>query len=151
MTDEGRTLTGDNNTIDPQMAVDLARKFHDNYERLAPQFGYETRLDTKQFDPLSPNGMLMTAVVAQVMYDVLSFLATAEKMLAEMPALEARHKVAEGVIGHYADLSHWKRRYSTSIAARVYCTGIDDDPTNGYDKAQVFLSGPKPSNPLPKS
>jgi hypothetical protein len=41
---------------------DLARRFHDTYERLAPQFGYETRADTKAFDPNSPNGRLMMAV-----------------------------------------------------------------------------------------
>ena len=40
----------------------LARLFHDTYERLAPEFGYETRKDTKAFDPTSPNGRLMMAV-----------------------------------------------------------------------------------------
>jgi hypothetical protein len=40
-----------------------ARAFHEAYERLAPQFGYETRADTKQFDPKSPNGLLMIAVM----------------------------------------------------------------------------------------
>ena len=29
----------------------LALKFHETYERLAPEFGYETRSDTKKFDP----------------------------------------------------------------------------------------------------
>jgi hypothetical protein len=46
--------------------VALARRFHEAYERLAPQFGYETRADTKAFDPTSPNGRLMTAVCAEV-------------------------------------------------------------------------------------
>lgn len=40
----------------------LARQFHEAYERLAPQFGYETRAETRQFDPTSPNGKLMIAV-----------------------------------------------------------------------------------------
>jgi hypothetical protein len=44
----------------------LARKFHDTYERLAPSFGYETREDTKQFDPESKNGRLMIAVCNEV-------------------------------------------------------------------------------------
>jgi len=39
-----------------------AGRFHDTYERLAPDFGYETRDDTKTFDPTSPNGRLMTRV-----------------------------------------------------------------------------------------
>lgn len=44
----------------------LARSFHDTYERLAPQYGYATREDTREFDPLSPNGRLMVAVCASL-------------------------------------------------------------------------------------
>jgi hypothetical protein len=44
-------------------AVALARKFHDEYERLAPTFGYETREETREFDPDSQNGQLMVAVL----------------------------------------------------------------------------------------
>jgi len=40
----------------------LAKLFHDTYERLAPEFGYKTREDTKEFNPNSPNGKLMIAV-----------------------------------------------------------------------------------------
>ena len=40
----------------------LARYFHHTYERLAPSFGYETRIDTRDFDPESKNGKLMCAV-----------------------------------------------------------------------------------------
>jgi len=45
--------------MSPEM---LARYFHLTYEKLAPQFGYETRADTKAFDPKTPNGKLMCAV-----------------------------------------------------------------------------------------
>jgi len=44
----------------------LARIFHKAYERLAPQFGYETRRDTREFDPSTPNGRLMIAVCGEV-------------------------------------------------------------------------------------
>ena len=44
----------------------LARQFHDAYERLAPSYGYETRPDTRDFDPNSPNGRLMTAVCKEI-------------------------------------------------------------------------------------
>ncbi len=47
-------------------ALSLAIFFHDTYERLAPQYGYETRKDTKQFDPTTPNGKLMQAVCTEV-------------------------------------------------------------------------------------
>ena len=46
--------------------LELAIKFHDTYERLAPQFGYETRKDTKIFDPDSANGKLMIAVCGEL-------------------------------------------------------------------------------------
>lgn len=46
---------------------EVAERFHEVYERLAPRFGYETREDTKVFDPESPNGKLMIAVCNQVL------------------------------------------------------------------------------------
>lgn len=49
---------------DPGDALALAIRFHETYERLAPSFGYETRPDTKVFDPESKNGRLMVAVCA---------------------------------------------------------------------------------------
>jgi hypothetical protein len=54
---------GANETTD---AESLARRFHDAYERLAPSFGYETRKDTRAFDPTTPNGRLMIAVCAEL-------------------------------------------------------------------------------------
>ena len=53
----------------------LARKFHDTYERLAPEFGYETRPDTKTFDLTSANGRLMTAVCKELLNDLPAFAA----------------------------------------------------------------------------
>ena len=43
-----------------------ARRFHEVYEELAPSFGYETRTDTREFDPNSKNGKLMIAVCSMV-------------------------------------------------------------------------------------
>ena len=40
----------------------LAKQFHNIYEALAPEFGYETREETKVFDRESKNGRLMVAV-----------------------------------------------------------------------------------------
>ena len=48
-------------------AEHLARIFHKTYERLAPQFGYETRHETREFDPESANGRLMTAVCGEIL------------------------------------------------------------------------------------
>ncbi|GAI79952.1 unnamed protein product [marine sediment metagenome] len=37
----------------------IAREFHDMYEWLAPNYGYNTRHETREYDSLSPNGRLM--------------------------------------------------------------------------------------------
>lgn len=47
-------------------ALEVAKKFHEVYELLAPSFGYETRTETRAFDAESPNGKLMIAVCQEV-------------------------------------------------------------------------------------
>lgn len=51
-------------------AVEYAKIFHDEYERLAPEYGYETREDTREFDPETPNGRLMIAVVDKIIHAI---------------------------------------------------------------------------------
>ena len=46
-------------------------KFHNTYERLAPNYGYETRKDTKEFDFNSNNGKLMYATVSEIISPLL--------------------------------------------------------------------------------
>lgn len=50
----------------PSNSEVLARRFHEAYERLAPSFGYETRTETRAFDPTTPNGRLMIAVCEEL-------------------------------------------------------------------------------------
>jgi len=47
--------------------IKWATIFHETYERLAPSFGYETRENTKEFDPKSKNGKLMLEVCSIVL------------------------------------------------------------------------------------
>jgi len=47
--------------------LELATRFHEAYERLAPSFGYKTREETRDFDPDTPNGRLMVAVCAEIL------------------------------------------------------------------------------------
>lgn len=54
---------------------DLAKLFHDVYEKLAPAYGYETRKETRTFDPESKNGKLMIAVAHEVRTRVIEKLA----------------------------------------------------------------------------
>lgn len=64
----------------------VARIFHETYERLAPSFGYETRQDTRDFDPTTPNGRLMIAVCGEV-----------ASALRTPPSTEERQPVSEEV------------------------------------------------------
>lgn len=51
-------------TISPET---LAELFHTAYERLAPEYGYETRPETRNFDPASKNGRLMIATARAIL------------------------------------------------------------------------------------
>ena len=51
-------------------AEKLAMLFHETYERLAPQFGYTTRIETQVFDPNTPNGKLMIAVCNEILKEI---------------------------------------------------------------------------------
>lgn len=55
----------------PEPKESLAECFHNLYEKYAPEFGYETRKDTKKFDPESPNGLLMTKVCHEIISSTL--------------------------------------------------------------------------------
>jgi hypothetical protein len=57
-------------------ALDLARFFHDTYERLAPEYGYETRTETREFRSGTANGRLMQAVCAEVLRHMAALAAT---------------------------------------------------------------------------
>lgn len=50
--------------------TELAMLFNETYERLAPEFGYTTREETREFDPGSPNGRLMIAVCDELLHTV---------------------------------------------------------------------------------
>ena len=47
--------------------LELARLFHETYERLAPSLGYQTWPETRDFRPDTPNGRLMIAVAAELL------------------------------------------------------------------------------------
>lgn len=46
---------------------EIAILFHNKYEELAPKFGYETRMETKEFKKNSNNGKLMIAVCREIL------------------------------------------------------------------------------------
>lgn len=54
-------------TRQPSDAFELAMAFHRIYERLAPYHGYETKEETRHFDPASTNGKLMLATCEELL------------------------------------------------------------------------------------
>jgi uncharacterized protein YukE len=48
-------------------ALSLARMFHDLYEQLAPEYGYETREETRVFNPFTKNGALTVRVCSEIL------------------------------------------------------------------------------------
>jgi hypothetical protein len=73
---------------EPLQAEQMARRFHETYERLAPQFGYTTRTDTREFDPESPNGKLMIAVCAALQAELPAVPLTDAEILDEFIRLQ---------------------------------------------------------------
>ena len=50
--------------------LEMARRFHETYERLAPRYGHTTRVDTREFLPHSDNGRLMIAVCEELRHSL---------------------------------------------------------------------------------
>lgn len=72
----------------PAEIVALAQRFHDEYEKNAPNFGYTTREDTRAFDITSPNGQLMVAVVQAVMVPAIRAAVARERERAANAAMK---------------------------------------------------------------
>lgn len=51
--------------------LEITKEFHDTYEKLASEYTYETREDTKVFDISSNNGKLMYATVNEIVSPIL--------------------------------------------------------------------------------
>jgi hypothetical protein len=47
-------------------AIKLATLFHELYEQYAPEYGYETKNETKVFKAYTPNGKLMIRVCREI-------------------------------------------------------------------------------------
>ena len=115
-------------------AIDLAVFFHDTYERLAPDFGYETRLETREFNPSSQNGKLMIAVCKQVIRSFFTISSTIvldslEKTLKIQPtqyvSIPAFPDTVFIVEGHALDQNI------------IFLTTTDSDET-GYDDTKPY-------------
>lgn len=105
--------------------VKRARAFHEAYERLAPQFGYETREETRAFDPASANGQLMIAVMQEIYTprptpkpnrDAGAREVSREKQAA---AILFKHLNTQNFGGSTVSSGYFKRRDDLCIAAMI--------------------------------
>lgn len=64
--DNAPPIRADGGTANVPGAIKLAVFMHETYERLAPEYGYETRTDTRTFNASTPNGKLMIAVCGEL-------------------------------------------------------------------------------------
>ena len=92
----------------------LATIFHDTYEVLAPVYGYETRKETRDFDPESVNGKLMIAVCTFILEtEIKPTITTITKEVREQTLAEAR----EGII---KERDKYPESHSGNERARFY-------------------------------
>lgn len=100
------------------MSEELARKFHEIYERLAPNFGYETRPETRAFDPTTPNGRLMIAVTDEIEDALRAKLARRDE---ELKTTDGLLKEATETIGAVVACC----TYNSNDDAKIGIYGID--------------------------
>ena len=117
----------------------LARRFHETYERLAPSFGYETRTETRQFDPTTPNGRLMIAVCSEL-------------YASPQPAAEGIVPVKFEVRSRYWDGAPWGEWHSyetaeeREAALRPYVNSEWQ-----HEKRELFAAPATPNPPQPSA
>lgn len=139
----------------PTAAEQLAVLFHDKYEELAPKFGYETRPDTKTFDPKTPNGKLMVAVAKEVLKQQKAAAPKPKKPKA--PAIthtafkewfykqpletfiflteqwnERNLQISIPTHDDYDEWLNYFKRLSPRVVQTLAKTGVDFLPTDGY-------------------
>ncbi len=81
-----------------EMSIEIAKSFHEKYETLAPQYGYETRKDTRVFDENSPNGQLMCHVVREVLGEI---FVTINKLEAKVAEGEKAKEIINQIITYF--------------------------------------------------
>lgn len=116
-------------------ADDLARLFHDTYERLAPDYQYETRkASAVPWDDVpEPNRSLMVAVAGEVLAVIGDRVEAAnterDRLAAENEGLaEARATFREGYGLACADRDRLAAQVDTlNTAARELCDALDRD------------------------
>lgn len=95
--------------------LDLTIKFHDTYERLAKEYNYTTREDTKRFNIKSDNGKLMYATVSEVVRPILYENQKYKEMIDKAIKYIETHKRKD----EFLELNEWETRDLLNILKEV--------------------------------
>ena len=103
---------------------DLAKFFHETYERLAPSYGYTTRPETRELDFDSPNGQLMVVVCKEVL-----------EYLAEVKPQGSKEYVLNNISKLLCQLAaHWRCMEGLAMDG---CKGYPREQAEILEKAAV--------------
>lgn len=86
--------------------LEITKKFHDTYEKLASEYTYETREDTKVFDINSNNGKLMYATVNEIVSPILKENKKQKEEIDKIYKLIKQHIRKDG----FLELNEWQTR-----------------------------------------
>lgn len=116
--------------------LEITKKFHDTYEKLASEYTYETREDTKVFDINSNNGKLMYATVNEIVSPIL-------KGNQRLKEIEKEHQKINGRL--HLEIKELKEKYMKLEDKYIHnvscCNEEDCDLFCEHQELKLELSG----------
>ena len=108
---------------------EITKQFHNTYERLSSEYGYETRKETRVFDENSSNGKLMFATVNEVVRPILEENQELKRQLNEkiISEMKLRDKIEEQRKEYqetYKDVREEIKEYKRQLE-NCYCNRTD--------------------------
>lgn len=115
--------------------LEITKNFHDMYEKLASEYNYETREDTKVFDINSNNGKLMYATVNEIVSPILKENKQLKMIVNEYEKLNKGFKITNVQEYNIDELLSYKKNKDNWNKLKEYINEANKDLywTNTYD------------------
>ena len=115
--------------------LEITKEFHDKYEKLASEYTYETREDTKVFDINSNNGKLMYATVNEIVSPILKENKQLKMIVNEYEKLNKGFKITNVQEYNIDELLSYKKYKDNWKKLKEYINEANKDLywTNNYD------------------
>lgn len=119
-------------------AIKMAVKFHELYEKYAPEYGYETKDATKVFNASSPNGKLMIRVCREIISDHEQAMREKDAYIDKMHGHKFSHRCHAGMMATITDQAEQIAALKAEFveADRLYHLG---NPSQVHDVIHVAL------------